>query len=762
MKYIFFFFSFFLSLTVGAQDYTSTWEGMFSYHNVSTLTQGNNKIYAAAENAIIEFDMATYQTQTISSIQGLVADKITAIAFAPENNSLIIGYQNGLIDVYNIATKKVFTIIDIVEKQSISPSNKKINKLYIKQDKLFITTNYGISVFDISRLEFGDTYFIGPNGSQIKVLDICVFDGSIYAISQENGVYKATEDAPNLIDYNQWQQISATNNKNIFVFDNQLYAISQTNALVKYTAGNFVMQRQFSNEVTSVQPDANFLTLSFANKVILINTQLNNQLEITNFPGLPPNVSSAIHRNGQIFIGDYNTGLHKTLFNTPNSFSDLTPNSPLYNDIFDVEVSPGHVWLTYGAYSLSYEPINHARGVSHYFDNYWTNIPFDDLGKTRTLVKTTINPANPNHVFIDSFHQGLIELENHTLVNAYNTPFNPLPSLLDPQYPDYRSVRVNSGYFDAQNNFWFTLTRVKKGLYKLSPSGSFTGYDMSDIMPGLEDTNGGFSDLVPDTSGNLYFGSKSGGVIAFNPRTKQFGRLAGGEGAAELPSDNVLSLAMDNNNQLWIGTLYGLRVLYGAGQLFTNANVKANAIIFEDEEGVAQELMAGLSIFAITVDGNNNKWIATEVGAFQVSANGQKLLKHFTKSNSPLPTNTIVDIDIDPITGMVYFATAKGLVAYRGSATASAQSLANVRAFPNPVRPNYEGLVTIDGLMEGANVKITDIEGNLVYEETSPGGSIQWDTRAFGKHKVASGVYMVLITSEDQMETKVTKIMVIR
>ena len=71
-------------------------------------------------------------------------------------------------------------------------------------------------------------------------------------------------------------------------------------------------------------------------------------------------------------------------------------------------------------------------------------------------------------------------------------------------------------------------------------------------------------------------------------------------------------------------------------------------------------------------------------------------------------------------------------------------------------------ILTIDGLTDDANVKITDVTGNLVYEEFASGGSIQWDTRAFGKHKVSSGVYLVLITSEDQLETQVSKIMIIR
>jgi len=101
-------------------------------------------------------------------------------------------------------------------------------------------------------------------------------------------------------------------------------------------------------------------------------------------------------------------------------------------------------------------------------------------------------------------------------------------------------------------------------------------------------------------------------------------------------------------------------------------------------------------------------------------------------------------------------------VAYNGTSTAPRDNLEGVYAFPNPVRPGFMGNVTIDGLTAKANVKITDIEGNLVFEDTSEGGSILWDTTAFGKYRVASGVYLVLITTDDALETKVSKIMIIR
>ena len=149
-------------------------------------------------------------------------------------------------------------------------------------------------------------------------------------------------------------------------------------------------------------------------------------------------------------------------------------------------------------------------------------------------------------------------------------------------------------------------------------------------------------------------------------------------------------------------------------------------------------------------------------GVFLVSSNGQETIYQFTKSNSPLPSNNVNDIEVDGVTGEVFFATDMGMVSFLGTSTKPSDNLANVFVYPNPVRPNYSGTIKIAGLTDKANIKITDIEGNLVHETTSSGGTIEWDGSAFGSHKVASGVYMIFVSSQDGLDTTVKKVMIIR
>jgi hypothetical protein len=253
------------------------------------------------------------------------------------------------------------------------------------------------------------------------------------------------------------------------------------------------------------------------------------------------------------------------------------------------------------------------------------------------------------------------------------------------------------------------------------------------------------------------------GLIAFNESaTTQFKKITFGSDLGNLPIADVRSVAIDNRNQLWIGTRSGLRILSSVDRFQSDGQMITNPIIIL-EDGVAQELLFEQFITDIAVDGANNKWIATaDSGVFQLSPNGQETLQHFTASNSPLPSDIINDIDIDGKTGEVFFATTKGMVSFKGTATDASKNLNNVIVYPNPVRPGFVGTVKISGLLDKAHIKIADVEGNLVYETISEGGTIEWDTSAFGKYKVASGVYMIFISAEDGVETKVKKVMIVR
>jgi ligand-binding sensor domain-containing protein len=379
----------------------------------------------------------------------------------------------------------------------------------------------------------------------------------------------------------------------------------------------------------------------------------------------------------------------------------------------------------------------------------------------KALSKITVNPSNTNQVFISSFFSGLLKVENDVPVILYDESNSTLESLvLNPPNPNYKDIRINGAAFDKSGNLWVGNGWSKNGIKKLTPQGAWSSVNIEPISQRYYEDS--YGEVVVDKNGTKWMASSYDGVIGYNEVGNVFKKISLGADLGNLPVVDARVVAIDNRNQLWIGTISGLRVLSSVDRFLTDAQLTSNAIIIL-ENGLAQELLYEQFITDIVVDGANNKWVGTaDSGVFQFSSDGQETLQRFTSSNSPLPSNGINDIDINPTTGEVFFATDRGMVSFKGTATTASSDLSNVNVYPNPVRPEFESTLKISGLLNKCTVKITDIEGNLVYEEISEGGTIEWDTKAFGKYKVASGVYMIFISAQDGLETKVKKVMIIR
>ncbi|NCA19690.1 MAG: ABC transporter substrate-binding protein, partial [Crocinitomicaceae bacterium] len=365
-------------------------------------------------------------------------------------------------------------------------------------------------------------------------------------------------------------------------------------------------------------------------------------------------------------------------------------------------------------------------GISKYNEsNGWQNIPYGDLLGAKALVRISVNPNDENELSIASYNDGLIKIVSDiptTLYNAQNSTM------------EGGAPRINSAAYDKSGNLWLTQSREQNGLHVLKSNGTWATFDMQTILTDYASND--FCKIAIDKSGTKWIASYKNGVVAFNENSNiGFKKLSEGADLGNLPSQDVRAIAVDNRNQVWIGTNKGLRVLPSTGSYNNDGQMKANPIIIL-EDGLAQELLYEQFITDIAVNGSNQKWIGTaDSGVFLFSSNGQETIYHFTKYNSPLPSNVINDIDINSVTGEIFFATDRGMVSFQGTATKPADNLNAVYVYPNPVRPEFVGTVKIAGLISKANIKITDIEGNLVYETTSEGGSVEWDTKAFGNSK---------------------------
>ena len=762
MKY-FFILIFALTLQNSFCQNNQLWKGYFSYNTIIDITQSENTFFAASQNALFSRSNLTNEIKTTNTIDGLPSQSISSVYYSTTFNKTLIGYENGLMIVIQ-PDGTITTVVDILNKQ-IPPNIKKINHFNEIDGMVYIACDFGIVQYNLSTLQFGDTYFIGSIASEIVVAQTAILNGYIYAATATEGIKRAEITNPNLIDANQWISVASGNFSNIVTFQDNLFAIATSGQIVRSTNGTgfFNFGTPLSPTAVDMRTTDTELLITTPDTVFIYNEQFALQIRVDNYfiPEIFAQFTCATILNNTLYIGSRRHGVITTSVDNPTTFNFISPSGPIKNNIFSINSTTNNLWAVYGGYTVDYDP-NPLQffGISKFnSENGWLNIPYEALN-TPNLVRVTVNPANENQIFVSSYFSGLLKFENDVLVttlNHTNTGSNGL-EITSPDNPD---IRLEQSAYDKAGNLWLTNGLVPKALKVLRANGQWQSYGFESILQNVR--NSRFGKLVVDKNNTKWMATNSDGLIGFNEAVNpQFKIITEGSDEGNLPSPSVQAIAIDTRNQMWIGTRKGLRILSSVDRFTAEEDLTTNAIIIE-EEGVGAELLDEQFITDIMVDGANNKWVGTlDAGVFLFSANGQETLQQFTTSNSPLPSNSINDIDINTTTGEVFFATTGGLVSFKGNAIKPSDNLQNVIVYPNPVRPDFEGTVKIAGLLSKANIKITDIEGNLVYETISVGGTIEWDTKAFGKYKVASGVYMIFIASDDGLETKVKKVMIIR
>ena len=776
-----------ISFKSSSQDFSLLWEGYFSFFNVNDITQGNDKIFAASENAIFSYDVLTNEIETITTINGLSGETISTLRYSNDFDLLIVGYENGLMEIIFDGESDILSIVDILEKESISPVLKRINHFNEHDGLLYIATDYGVSVYDLNELQFGDSYFIGDGGSQISINQTAVFNNSIYvACGSNSGVRKASLDNPNLIDFQQWTTIAFGDYNAIQTVGNKFYTVQSNNVIHEIVNDNLTPVFTFSDTPRDVRSINDNLIVTLTETVFVYDEnfiQIENASTNENFD---TDFTAATILEGDIYIGTEGSGVLKTIENTPDEYDVILPQGPLRNDAFKLEAGNGQLWVTYGDYNTSFNPSPfRQRGVSVLRNEEWNNIPFDSLFNARNLCDIAINPFNPSQVFISSFQDGIVEINNEEPTVLLNQNNSGLESLIFPPVPSFVSIRQAGSVFDRNGILWTVTAKVDRGLKSYDPAtNQWQGYSFSELIPDALNGDQGFSDVVIGSGGMKWIASYRNGVIGYNSDTQGINHVFSEE--QNMPSEQVRALALDSRNQLWIGTSKGVRVLFNTSNFVDDPEPRVNEIVIL-ENGIPTELLSNQFITDIKVDGSDNKWVGTlDSGIFYFSPDGQETIFQFTTDNSPLPSNTITDISIDPESGKVYIATIKGLVSFSSGGTKPKEDLEEAFVYPNPVRPEYNILgfddlndinkgIKISGLTENVNVKITDIEGNLVAEAQSrvnkrssnynfaiDGGTGIWNGKNLRGNVVATGVYLLLISDLDSFETKVLKLLIVR
>ncbi|TVZ56215.1 putative secreted protein (Por secretion system target) [Lutibacter sp. Hel_I_33_5] len=772
-KIVFFLFFITSSILFSQTDYSDSWEDFFSYNNVKDFVKTNDVIYALTDNAVFSYTISTEKIEKLSSVKGLSGNVTSAIHYNSTFKRLVIGYENGLIEV--VDEDNTITIsADIVNFNQAG--EKSINHISEFNNKLYLSTPFAIIEYDVEKLEFGDTFFIGNNSTEIVINETTIVNNQIYAAT-EVGVFVADVTSNSLIDFNNWNQFfSGQSFKNITSFNNQVFT-TVNSILYKIDNASLSQIRDFSETIIGIKSSESSITVALSKIGFIFDTSLNQLLELDATSEFDFTLNNAFFDNNEIYLGTKEFGILKSDSASPSNYKEIHPDGPLSNDVFSITAGENNkLWVVYGGFNNIYGSIFKKQGYSNFDGEKWINIPYDPNFPVTDLTNLTIDPENENKVYISSFGVtgnvnsvstgGLWVIEDFKTKIFYNHLNSTIESI-SVSLPSI-NIRINNSVFDKQGNLWITNQEVSNKLQRLSPSGEWKGYDLSSLdlifAPGL-------SDLIIDSNNTLWMGTRRNGVMVFNPNGERKKGLTTTSNQGSLPDLNVKSLAVDRNNRIWIGTPSGLVVFSNASGVFDTDNINAEPVIILDD-GIAKKLLGDQSINSIQVDGADNKWFGTDnAGVLYTNSNGQTTLANFSTDNSPLPSNKILKIRVDNSTGKVYFATDKGIVAYNSNVAPYAEELTDVYAYPNPALKNHQ-TVTIDGrngthLPKGTNVKIIDVSGNLVHEtnvvegQELQGGKVVWNKTNLAGRKVASGVYIVLLTNEDASETRTTKIAIV-
>ncbi len=768
MKHLLIALLFFTYFTARSQsDFSSNWEDYFSYNNAKDFVKSGNKIYVAVDNGIFIYDETTDKSAKFSSVNGLSGKTVTTVYFDETNGTIYIGYESGLIEIID-NTGKIHISADI-ERLNIT-GDKQINHIFNFDGKLFLSTPFGIVVYNTETLQFGDTYFIGDGSTPVYVYKTTVYQNIIYAVTQ-NGIYRANLNNPNLIDFNNWTQPEGSllgNFNNIKIFNNKLYVtIGNTLFSIDTLNSTLLSEKSTNSTILGLNASDDFLTFNTATSTTVLDSDLQTIGTFSSSGGFNFTLHTAFAQDQNVYLATQEFGILKAAIQNPTAFQEIHPEGPSSNKVFSITAQNDHLWVVYGGYDDAYTPLNTRLGFSHFNGTNWINTPYSSTFPARDLVHITIDPNADNKAYLSSWNDGILVVENDVVTTLLNNQNSGLEKLFLAGEPNFFSIRINGSAFDKNGNLWIANAWVASRLKKMSPNGSWSSFDLSAII-----TSGAFglNDLVIDKSNSIWIGSRRNGALVFNENGNQKVALTTQVNSGSLPDPNVRTITVDSNNRIWLGTLKGLVTFSNATGVFNGSNNAEPVIILD--EGIPKKLLGDQPVNTIAIDGADNKWFGTDTGGvLGTNPSGATTLFNFNKDNSPLPSNRILKIIVDNSSGKVFIATDKGIVAFKSKVAPFGDVLKTAYAYPNPSTKSND-LITIDGrngdhLPKGTNVKILDAAGYLVYEtnviegQELSGGKVVWDKTNLAGKKVASGIYIVLLTIGDKSEVATTKIAII-
>ncbi|MFM7663098.1 MAG: T9SS type A sorting domain-containing protein [Bacteroidota bacterium] len=737
------------------------------------IASDNATVFVAYENGLLRYHLESKEKTLLNKLNGLSDILLSCLFYDSVGQALYVGYKNGNID--QIIGDRIYNI-PAIRLASFSGS-KKINRFYRTNNGIYVCTDFGIVLLNPDKKEIKDTYY--PTNGEEPIVDITLKDQTLFALSPTR-LFTGNESAPLLPAPQGWTHDVRLQewpygvyaaiekvNEDVFVLARSTEFGNDT--VLKLIPTEFEVFQYYSSslEIANLAQHNNLLDVLADGALLSLDAQGGLQESVLSFYlGIyfRPN-QMVVLPNGNKWMADELSGPIRTI--GEYSYEKITYPGPPRNDFYSMDWNKGKLAVASGR--LEFKSPGFLRHGYYLFENEdwyyndkstleeWQGIDIHDF------IDIAVNPKNPDEVAISTYSRfplSIVDTKTNSC-SVYDSGNSPIQL----SFAGNGWALASDVAYDSKGNLWVLNGWSERPLVARQADGTWWSYDC-----GVDARNKYTTKMVLDKDNNVWFATETNGLFGYN-YSKTFDNtgddqkinLSSGDYTGALPAENITALAVDLDGELWIGTDAGFAVLYNPSGAFNAAPGDYNAQRIKVRfEGNVEYMLGSTHITDIEVDGGNRKWMATSgAGLVLLSSDGSEIIRQFTKENSALISNNIYDIKINQETGELFIITDLGLVSYRSDASQDDADYSSTKVFPNPVRPGYEGLITIQGIRYDSDVKITDVAGNLVFKTTSNGGTATWDGKRVDGSKVVSGVYLIWTATNEGTSRKVGKVVVV-
>lgn len=733
------------------------WRSHLPYNSAVSAATDGNKLFVAGKSSLFTYDISKDEIQTYSKVNGMADIELSYIAYDNVTQIAVLAYTNSNIDLFKDET---FYNIPELKLRSVS-GNKSIYNIFIDDGLAYLSTGVGVLVINLQKKEIKENYVFSKNKNTYAVKSMSA-NGNFLFAATDIGLYRTTKNNPNIQATATWKLIDSSRKYiNTTLALNKTFLSTIDSVFVLENDTLSFVYRLDSSVINHIDPVENGLcisTFSGSKNKGETFTLDKNYIQIDSFESAQPMMATQT-LDKRVWVSDINQGLRC-------KDKSVKPNGPNNVGCYDIVADNGNVYLAHGAHDERWNIRINPSGFSTLEDNKWNVYDFFSMYEfvnLRDAVRLAKDPVD-NSLYVASLTAGLFHLKkDRTGENLRENVFE--PNILDPS-----TYRLSGVAFDQGNNLWVTQNNSPNELMaRSSKDGNWYKFSLPATRPRPYWENGAAGLIIDNYNQKWFFSPAGGGVLVYNDNNTlenqsddTYTKLLKGKGYGNLPDNFVQCLASDKKGAIWIGTINGIGIVNCPENITEPGNGCETEIRVVQYDQFAGQLFAGENVNSIAVDGANRKWIGTGNGVWLISEDANKIITRFTKDNSPLPSNNIQKIAVDPKTGDVYFGTDKGMVSYRGTSTDGTEVNKDVLIFPNPVRGDYSGTIAIKGLVDNADVRITDVSGQLIYRTKALGGQAVWNGTDYTGRRPQTGVFLVFASNSLGTETYVGKMVFIK